>query len=378
VFFLFIVVLGCKRTPDNFKAFLLKLIDVPMGQRQRSMDKWMHGKQLPIIEREQVYFIYRNIKDIPVFLTGDMNGWQKETIPFLKIIGTDYYYCEQHYNSKTRLEYKFIVDNKWILDSLNVEKSLGGYGENSLLFMPDYEYSPYILQDRQKSYTELDSSKFNSPTMSGVYDTWFYRNIQADSSSPLLIFNDGGDYLKYAYTAIVLDNLIRENKIPSCQALFLQPKKRMKEYWLNKKFTQMIFNEYLPWAERKYKIDKIAQRYIGGASLGGLCAFYALGTGKLNGAFAQSPSFWVDSVKIIDQLRTAHIDKQKLYFDFGTLEKQDNVQNTMIAFLESKNAQFKYNTWPEGHNWGNWRGHLDRALIYLLNPNGTAPPISRD
>ncbi len=342
------------------------------------MDKWMSGKQLPVIEKEQVYFIYRNRRDIPVFLTGDMNGWQKEAIPFLKIIGTDYYYCEQHYNSTTRLEYKFIVDDKWILDSLNVKRSFGGYGKNSLLLMPGYEYSPYILQDRQKSYTALDSSKFKSHTMSRVYDTWFYRNVQADSSSPLLIFNDGGDYLKYGYTGIVLDNLIQDKKIPPCQALFFQPKKRMKEYWIDKKFTQMMFNEYLPWVERKFKIDKNAPRYMGGVSLGGLCAFYALSIGKLNGAFAQSPSFWVDSVKIIDQLRTANLEKQKLYFDFGILEKQDTVQNKMKVFLESRALQFKQNIWQEGHNWGNWRTHLDRALIYLLNPVGKALTLSQN
>lgn len=347
---------------------LQRLIPIQPEKRTSFIDHWLAGRSLPLIEKDHVYFIYKNKHEIPVFLAGDMNGWKTNKTPFLKIIGSEYNYCRQQFATDARVEYKFIVNGRWLLDSLNTRKAIGGLGENSLLLMPDYKFPPETLLGRQYKFTQIDTSDFTVRKGSLKYKSYFYKNILADSTSPLLVFNDGADYLKFGMAGIILDNLIRLKKIPPCQALFLQPYKRMKEYWLNEKFIRMLTGRYLPWAMQKYKISPSAPVFMGGASLGGVTAFYASKFIKLSGVFAQSGSFWIDDTKIVDILNPVNLSGTKFYFDFGTFERQDSARNAMVRLLDSKGVSYQENSWPEGHNWGNWRGHLTVALRYLLNP----------
>ncbi len=360
---------GCQSSEDSFLALLYRLGDLPEAKRESELQSWLNKQTAkPVVEGGKVYFIYQNKKDIPVYLTGDMNHWAQNESQMLRIIGTSYYYLEKTFSSDARLEYKFIVDKKYILDPLNEKTTRGGLGENSLLLMPDYQFPVEILARRFQNYTALDTILFGGKSKKDQRLVVLYKHPSVSVSSPLIIFNDGGDYLSFAQANIILDNLIEEKKIPACYALFINPINRMKEYWLNDAYLEIVFKEIVPLAQKKFKINDKSKTFFGGASLGGLTAFYALKdySNQLEGVFGQSPSFWVDSSKITTELKRVNLSEKKLFFDYGLFEK-NSFDSSLIKYFKEKAVIVRIDKHNEGHAWGNWQAHLDNALVFLLN-----------
>ncbi len=351
----------------EFSTLLRELAELPETDRQEVIDNWiMQRTSFPVIEDSVVYFLYRNAVDIPVFLTGDFNSWSGQGRPFLKIIGTDLYYNRQVFPIDARVEYKLIVGKEWQLDSLNANTSEGGYGLNSLVFMPDYRFPLETLRHRHQLYTVPDTMRYR--VGGKEYRTYVYHHPSAGLESPLLIFNDGGDYIRFGQATVVLDNLTETQRIPPVNALFVDPVDRMKEYWINAPYLERLLEGVLPAVKEQnhWQPEKI---YMGGVSLGGLTALYALKkySSELDGIFSQSGSFWVDSLRIVDELKTADMTGKSVFVSYGSFENQDKRQQAVINLLKQKKVRLKIRTIHDGHNWGNWSGVLDDALIFLLS-----------
>jgi enterochelin esterase-like enzyme len=367
---------GCQSPDDSFTALLYRLGDMPEAKREGELQSWLNKRTTkPVVESGKVYFIYQNKKDIPVYLTGDMNHWAQNESQMLRIIGTSYYYLEQSFPLDARLEYKFIVDKKYISDPFNEKTSRGGFGENSLLLMPDYKFPVEVLARRFQNYTPLDTLTFESRSMKDQRMVILFKHPLTSPSSPLLVFNDGSDYLSFAQANIILDNLIEEKKIPPCYALFIKPVNRMKEYWLSDLYLEIVFKEIVPFAKEQFKIIDENKIFFGGVSLGGLSAFYALKDygNQLDGVFGQSPSFWVDSLRITNELNRVDLSEKKLFFDYGLFEK-NSFDSSLINYFRDKAPILKIEKYNEGHAWGNWKAHLDNALVFLLNPIDLSAP----
>jgi len=361
---------GCVEEKKDFIETLHEAADAEGEQRQLFVDNWLGGvENYPLIEDSLVYFLYRNKKDLPVYVTGDMSGWRPKGIPMLRIVDTDLYYAQAVFPAHARLEYKIVVAGEYQLDSLNARKARGGFGENSLLLMPHYEYPDEWLMRKDRSYTQLDTMTLAKSQKTPEREVYVYRHQRATPASPLVVFHDGSDYIRLANTAVILDNLISENAIPALNALFINPLDRMKEYRMNDDFLHLVFNGIVPEVKAKYGLAENAPLVMGGASLGGLISFYALKdyAGELQAVFSQSGSFWIDSLRILDELEDASFPETKLYYSFGSFENQDSVHNRLRIFLREKDASFKNDVFAEGHNWGQWGGHLDDALLYIFN-----------
>jgi len=152
---------SCSKPKPNFLEHLFLLSDEKVEDRQAIFQSWINqNNSFPIVEKNRVYFIYQNTRDIPVYLSGDMNGWSPKADQMLRIIGTDYYYVEQNIPEDARVEYKFIVEKKYILDPLNEIIAIGGLGKNSLLQMPEYQFPMEVLLNRFQQYTKLDTVLF--------------------------------------------------------------------------------------------------------------------------------------------------------------------------------------------------------------------------
>ncbi|KAA3613545.1 MAG: hypothetical protein D8M58_16820 [Calditrichaeota bacterium] len=368
-FFLALLMLvGCNNSDDTFMGLLYQLADVQEEKREEMFQTWLNKKEkAPIIENNKVFFIYQNVKDVSVFVSGEMNSWKPDADQMMRIIGTSYYYFEQSYPADARVEYKFVVEGEYILDPLNEQTSAGGYGSNSLILMPEYKFPAEILVNRFQNYTRIDTFVFNSNILPGERNVFIYSHPLADNNSPIIIFNDGADYLNFGLTNTVLDNLIEKDKIPACHAFFVNPGNRMKEYWLNDDYHKLLFDELIPKLKQDYKFTSDNKIFVGGVSLGGLTAYHSLKkySSQIDGVFGQSPSFWLDSLQIIDELRDVDLDDTKLFFDYGLFE-EDSYDSTVIEFFKQKSKSFQFEKYNEGHAWGNWMGHLDSALIYLL------------
>ncbi len=346
---------------------LEKMVDLPEAGRQAAAERWLERQSaFPLIEDSTVVFIYRNSRDIPVFLTGDFNGWSDKAEPFLKIIGTDIYYRRHSFRADARVEYKIIAGEKWLLDSLNHNVAGGGFGPNSVLFMPQYRFPREMLRLRNKTYTKLDTVIYKAGGLE--YRAYVYRHPKATEQDPFLIFNDGGDYIRFGQATVIMDNLIREGRLPALNALFVDPRDRMLELRFDDDYLKRLLREIVPACLKQYAL-RPSHIYMGGASLGGLTALYALRDhgAMLEGLFSQSGSFWVDSLRIVKALDGAAIKGKKIYLSYGLYESQDENQKKTVNFLKEQQARLKVQAVADGHNWGNWSGTLGSALRFLLS-----------
>ncbi len=360
------LILSCSGKPKSFSEILVSLKKMPTPQKETIIKHFVLTHNFPVVEDSTAYFLFQDTTNQSVFLAGDFTQWRPDSIPLKRIRGTNYYYTSLTFPLNARLEYKFVVGKRWVLDPFNSFKEQGGLGRNSVLMMPAYHFSKNILLNIKYRVSALDAIVFKSKILKNKRNVYFYHHPKANTCSPLLIFNDGGDYLHFGKARIVLDNLIGKNKIVPINALFVDPVKRMKEYWLNDGYLSMMFGELIPQVEKKFNLNPKSLGF-GGASLGGETALYALknyGT-RLNFIFSQSGSVWIEKEKLLDILQTLPRIGTKIYLSYGKFEGMAGSHARLVKILKQKNVNFKLYTFPEGHNWGNWRGHLDEMLTYF-------------
>jgi enterochelin esterase-like enzyme len=126
-----------------------------------------------------------------------------------------------------------------------------------------------------------------------VRDWWIYVPPGYDKAKahPVMVFQDGGGYVNEsgAYRVpVVLDNLIHKKELPPMLGIFINPgsfppakeggkprSNRSFEYdSLTDAYARMLIEEILPEVEKGYALTKNpAERAIGGASSGGICAW---------------------------------------------------------------------------------------------------------
>ena len=156
--------------------------------------------------------------------------------------------------STARVEYKLIVDGKWITDPLNPNKVDNGVGgENSVFTMPDYKPTEW-LNWKQSPESPLETIKINSK----IYGEREIQIYSPGSFEPLSVMylQDGSDYQKRAEASRVQLNLVIAKKIKPFIMVFLDPKDRMKEYWANDDYAKFLATEVVPAIDAKYKTIK--------------------------------------------------------------------------------------------------------------------------
>jgi enterochelin esterase family protein len=124
-------------------------------------------------------------------------------------------------------------------------------------------------------------------------DYWVYvpRQYEANSPAHLMVFQDGGGYVKpdgAARVPVVLDNLIAKGDLPVTVGVFVNPgifppardggtprSNRSFEYdSVGDRYARFLIEELLPEVLRGLNVSKDpADRGIGGSSSGGICAF---------------------------------------------------------------------------------------------------------
>jgi enterochelin esterase family protein len=365
----FILLLSrCSFWSDTIPRLLEKVNEQDLDQRQQTLLSYLYDHSTyPVIEDSLVWFIYRDSLHQKVYLTGDMADWRPDSIAMQHIEGADFHICSLVCPQDARLEYKFVADSVYYLDPLNKLTERGGFGSNSVFFMPQYRFPQELLVRADLTATTIDTLRYQASLKDTARLVLIYRHAQATASSPLIIFHDGGEYLELASAATILDNLIAGRRIPAVNALFISPKNRMKEYWFNDVFLSMLFNELLPQVKRTYNLSP-QKTGMGGASLGGVISLYALlkyGY-QLDFVFSQSGALQIENDRILRQLNDWNPATSRVWFDFGVYEGMQTRHDRLRELLAAKNARFGFNSCNEGHNWGNWRAHLPAALEFGL------------
>jgi glucoamylase len=307
-------------------------------------------------------------KDIEI--AGDFTGWKPCGLKFLKIktFTNDVNYLILKFPNSARIEYKLIVDGKWITDPLNPNKVDNGVGgENSFFTMPDYKPTEWNNAVGQTKYS-ISIEKINSKIYGEREVQVYVPEGLSAQNLPVMYLQDGSEYQKRGDAVFIQRNLVKAGKIKPFIMVFLDPKDRNKEYYANDDYAKFVATEVVPVIDAKYKTIKSRDgRAIMGASLGGITSVNAALKhpevfGRVGG---QSSSFWVDNERVVKDLEKLDgKNKLKFYFDDGTLEGVEDSRK-VVEILRKKGFDVTYNEAEAGHNWTAWRDRLADAFTAI-------------
>lgn len=349
---------------------------------ERLVNAFLSTHRPPIVEGDRVHFIYRGPGE-RVAVPSEMNRWSPEQGAMKRIPGTDFFYRTERLPAAARVEYKFWVDSAWMLDPWNPRVARGGYGSNSEVVMPAYAGA---ADDASLSATNsrgtIDTFSVASTILGRTHPVSVYTPYGYDRKStyPVLLVTDGGEYISLGKLPSILDSLIAARQMAPCIAVFVDPRtdpadrnsnKRMTDYAASGPFLDFLEREVLPMAGNRYAVTQKAEaRAIIGASMGGLIATYAVLTrpGLVLMAIAQSPAYLQADSAVIKTAQGLTSSKAKLVIQTGTINDTEAEARTVQVALRSKGVDVRYEEFPEGHNWTNWRTHVGRALRVIFPP----------
>lgn len=368
---------------ESFAAFVARLERTPADRQSALADSFYASHpQLPFCESDSVvHFIYRGAA-VSMLMAGDANNWNPGSSPLRKIGATTLWYRTEVYQSDARLDYKFVLNNSaWVLDPRNPWQCRGGFGANSELRMPGYQPPAEVIVDPAIAHGTVRDTLFYSAILNNkrtvrVYTPPGYAG--SAESYPLVLFHDGPEYVTLGSAATVLDNLLAQKRIRPMVAVFVppySPETRSDEYAGSRQrlFGEFIVNELLPWLKGRYRlIDDPALRATVGASNGGNISLYLGYTWPQFFGLVGAQSSYIQP-SLLSGFRDEPVKPLRIYLDMGLYDIPLLIPlaRELAPVLRGKEYPFFYQEIPEGHSWGNWRGHLDDLLTFLFPDAGS-------
>lgn len=350
---------------------------------------YAESRGFPYIEENStdVIFMYRGKDSVRV--VGDFTSWSFR-IPMKRLPDSDIWYVKLSFEPDARLDYKFYSESHGMfLDPLNPRTSEGGFGKNSELVMPAYIHAPEAEQ--QKNVHKGTLTTISAPSEILGYDRVITvyvpdRYDQTKRRYPVVYFNDGGDYLRYARATIILDNLIFDKQIEPIIGVFISPpaepdRNRRTEYGLSRAYEKFLATELVPLIDKLYRSEPTAKRrLLVGASFGALSALstalnYPDVFGNV-GSHSAYASFRNDTITSLFQQATTL--PLRIYQTVGTYER--NISNDLPAgetdflkanrslrtLLERKGYPLRYREYRDGHSTAQWRNDLPQMLRWFF------------
>ncbi|MCA1594485.1 MAG: glycoside hydrolase family 15 protein, partial [Acidobacteria bacterium] len=339
------------------------------------LEKLRNAKNAPLIEGEQVTFLYRGMAK-RVEVVGDFTGWRPAGLVMRDVPGTSVKYYTRTFPKTARAEYKLIADGEWLLDPLNRNQNNNGVGGfNSNFTMPDY-HSSALAEQMKGIQGRLETIEVPSRLLGGTRKVHVYLPPEYNRFNEryrVLYVQDGSEYLERAQAASIADGMIAQKKIMPFIIVFVDPANRMKEYWANDSFADFMAQELVPLIDSRYRTDGDRQgRALLGASLGGVISVWtALRHPDMFARVGgQSSAFQIDDERVVaalsaldDAARRRH--PIRFYFDVGRMESLLEVNRRVQVMLAAKGYPVTYRESESGHNYTTWRDRLADAYVAL-------------
>lgn len=375
LFFTLLCLAAAPALSQSFSDFIIRVNIAPEQRRQFMVDSMLATvQQYPYPEADTlVWYFYKGAAQ-EVSVAGDMNNWSDTRSPLQRLSTTDLWYRSERYASDARLDYKYVVSGNWILDPRNPYTVSGGYGPNSELRMPGYEPPEEILHHNGVLRGTIIDTTFTAATLNNSRPVKIYLPAGYESSTeryPLVLFHDGLDYLALGSAANILDNLIHERRIPPCIAVFVPAINRNPEYSGSQidSFTDFIVDTVIKRVDARYRTrtDPAARAMIGSSNGGNIGLYIAMKHPEVFGNVGAQSSNIIAS--IASEFRDGPLLPLRLYLDLGTYDIAVLIPMVrgFVPILQSKGYDYLYREFNEGHSWGNWRAHIDDALVFFFS-----------
>jgi enterochelin esterase family protein len=294
---------------------------------------------------------------------------------------------------RSRLEYKLEVadtfGSRLIEDPLNPSVASHPFGANSVCEAQGYVTPDWAIPDpgveggRLVDF-ELDSPELQRHSTTAVYLPAGFTETPPEPY-PLLVVHDGGDYLRYASVATVLDNLIGRGDLPPTVAAFIQPGERLAEYADDPRHAAHLSSELVPALEASYPLAGTpAGRCLMGASFGAVASLAAAWRaptqfGRLlfqSGSFAGAGAgcqrrpepLWRPVRQFVQAFLAQPVPvAERVFVSCGTYESLICENRGLVPVLEGTGAHVRFVESRDGHNWACWRDTLGLALPWLFS-----------
>ncbi len=331
----------------------------------------------PLIEDGKAVFFW--FGENPPRLMGDFNGWDSDQPVSLQPAEEDLWYFELELPDDAYIEYIYIDDQgERVNDPLNPRKISNGIGKtNHFFYMRKGKPTPWMVrrygfEPGSVSHAVLEAGNLLSGGKRSVH---FYQPPVEDPV-PLMVVWDGGDYLRRAKLATIVDNMIHARRIRPIALAMVENggPARMVEYSCGEATLWFILRYLLPEAGSRINLldpDTNPGAYgVLGSSLGGLMALY---TGfRLPQIFghilAQSGAYEINGFDFVTSTLVDHGPKLplKIWMDVGRFEYLIDTNRTMHQKLAARGYEVEYREYSAGHNYSAWRDDLPRGLEYLF------------
>lgn len=204
---------------------------------------------------------------------------------------------------------------------------------------------------------------------------------RAQSSLPVVLFQDGKAYYGWGKVPQVCDALWEAGEVAPAHLVFLPPQDRTREYAFNAAYRQFIVEELLQELAGRVPCD--GRRVAWGASLGGLLSAY-LGwehpdlfqkVVTQSGAFLFSEDMDLNNPFAGNETFLGRVQKEPTpavswHIQCGTLEWLTDSNRRLVEALRSRGAPVQWQMRNAGHNWVNWKNGLADGLRFALGSAG--------
>ena len=332
----------------------------------------------PLIDGDQVTFVwYGNGAEPAPALIGDFNDWDFEGRGIqLEQVEPDVWAHTMTLPLDAYIEYCYMLaGDERLSDPFNPHMVWNGMDAvNHVFIMPDCEMTDLVA--RQKGVKRGRITKHALEL--GYMGAWSPRDLYlyqppVDHPVPLVVVWDGPDYLRRAYLANIVDNLIAQERIePVALALLANGREaRMSEYFHNELTISSLVRIVIPFAQKHLNLidykDQPGSYGVLGASMGGLMALYTgirfpFIFGKVisqSGAFDIQEGYEMVIDKLIKQGEGKSI---KIWQDVGTLEWLLEGNRKMNRLLRDNGYDVTYREFQGGHNYTMWSDNVWRGL----------------
>lgn len=371
-------------TYEDFKQALSEATSIAdAGQRGAAVDQlWQtltDAGQVPFAVGDKVAFLYRGSAS-SVAWRGDFNRWAQAA--GTRVGQSDIWIHETTFPDDARTDYKVFLNGfDWRLDPSNPLQMWGGFGPNSELRMPAYEYPhetirrPGVARGTLTGSTRLSTDKLPHDMNYQVYTPAGYE-AGDHSDLPTVYVTDGFEYSAdhMGSMTAVLDNLIEDGTLAPMIAVFIDPRdpdtgnnRRADLYLANADFADFVADDLMPTIDSAYRTGGTPEsRTILGTSYGGFFSafFGAYRADVVRNLILQSPAI---GQPLIDVYVDFPLQGQNIVITGGTFG-DDIGPDALAAALDGAGYDFDYLKVNDGHSWGAWRGQLDEVLLATVGP----------
>ena len=352
-----------------------------------NIDAFIAKSTFPLVSGNDITFIYRGEAE-EVLLRSWISGLNTAQ-SLERLSKTDFWSLTIELPAGSRIEYKLEVvangQRNLILDPLNEVTARDPFGANSVCQGEGYTRPTWTLPDAEAPHgsyhtVDIDSQAFGESRKVEIYLPARFRK---NRRYPLLIVQDGLDYLQFAALGTVLDNLIHNLEIPQMIVALTQSPNRLVEYGADDRHAKFIVEEMLPSLNETFPlIDEPSARGIMGASFGAVATLHT--AWRFQGVFGslllQSGSFAFSDLgqhqrgPVFDPValfmnnfrETPGKPAEKMYLSCGIYESLIYENRSLVPLLQMQKIDVRFEEARDAHNWENWRDRLQNGLSWLF------------